>query len=119
MKSIALALAAIIATTTAAWAAPAPLALTYTQLVEIVQSATDDPGVLKDLAGAHIVLDLRPSAIPPHFIAINNAHGLAFTCQPGFETFAGGPVAATLISYELGNDGRDFVKLDGCTGQER
>lgn len=120
MKSICLAFAAIIATTTAAWATPAPATpLTYTQLFEIVQSASDDPRTLKSLAGAHIVLDLRPSAIRPHFIAINNAHGIAFTCQLGFESFAGGPVTATLIAYEPGEDGRDHVTLTGCTAQER
>ena len=119
MKSIALALAAIIATTTTAWAAPAPLALTHTQLLEIVQHASDDPSTLKSLAGAYSVLDLRSSTAPPYFIAAGNVHGVAFICQPGFENFEGGPVTATLISYELGQDGRDFVKLGGCTGLER
>lgn len=117
MKSIALALAAIIATTSSAWAAPAPL--TYTQLLEIVQSASDDPGTLKDLVGSHLVIDLRPGTTHPYFAAAGDRRGLAFTCQDGFGDFAGGPVTATLIAYEPGQDGRDFVKLDGCTGLER
>lgn len=120
MKSIRLALASILATTAAAWAAPAPAtSLTHTQLIAIVQSANDDPGVLRDLAGAHIVLDLRPGIAYPYFAAAEDRHGIAFICQTGFEDFAGGPVAATVIRYELGEGGRDFVKLDGCTGQER
>ena len=117
MKSIFLALASILAVTSSAWSAPAPL--THTQLLEIVQHATDDPGTLKNLAGAHIVLDLRPSNTHPHFVAAGHVHGLAFICQTGFENFSGGPIAATLINYERGEDGRDFVKLGGCTPQER
>ena len=117
MKSIALALAAIIATSSSAWAAPVPLA--YTQLAEIVRNASDDPGTLKSLAGAHLVIDLRPGTTHPHFVAAEDRHGLAFTCQDGFENFGGGPVTATLIKYELGEDGRDFVNLSACTPQER
>ena len=117
MKSIFLALASILAVTSSAWSAPAPL--THTQLLEIVQHATDDPGTLKNLAGAHIVLDLRPSNTHPHFVAAGHVHGLAFICQSDFEGFAGGPVTATLISYEPGEDDRDHVKLSGCTAQER
>ena len=119
MKSIALALAAILATTAAAWSAPTPLALTHTQLLEIVLNASDDPSTLKSLAGAYLVLDLRPSTKYPYFVAAGHVHGLAFICQPGFENFAGGPVTATLVSYEPGEDGRDFAKLGGCTALER
>ena len=120
MKSIALALASILSVTSAAWATPAPATpLTHSQLVEIVQSASDDPGTLKDLAGAHIVLDLRPGTTYPYFAAAGDRHGIAFICQVGFETFAGGPVTATVIRYEPGEDGRDFVSLAACTPLER
>ena len=44
---------------------------------------------------------------------------MAFICQVGFEDFVGGPVTATVIRFEPGEDGRDFVKLDACTGLER
>ena len=117
MKSTALALASILSITSAAWSAP--ITLTNDQLVEIVQHATDDPRTLKDLAGAHIVLDLRPSTAHPYFIAAGNVHGVAFICQTGFENFEGGPVTATVVRYEPGQDGRDHVMLDGCTGLER
>ena len=119
MKSIALALAAILATTSAAWSAPASAPLTYTHLLEIVQSATDDPGTLRDLVGAHLAPDLRPSAIKPYFISAGDASGPAFACQDEFEGFEGGPVTATLIAYEPGDDRRDHVTLTGCTTQER
>ncbi|MEP6588927.1 MAG: hypothetical protein ABJA84_09260 [Polaromonas sp.] len=118
MKSIALALAAIIATTSSAWATPAT-PLTYSQLVEIVHNANDDPSTLESLAGTYLVLNLRPSTKYPYFAAAGNVHGLAFICQTGFEDFTGGPVAATLVEYERGEDGRDYVKLGGCTGLER
>ena len=123
MKSIALALAAILSVTSVAWSAPAtspaPLTLTHSQLLEIVQSASDDPGTLKGLAGAHIVIDLRPIPSQPYFAAAKQIHGMAFTCQSDFEDFAGGPVTATLIRFERGEDGRDFIKLGGCTAMER
>lgn len=117
MKSIRLALASILATTTAAWSAPAPVTLTHSQLVEIVRHATDDPRTLKDLAGAHIVIDLRPGTT--HFVAAEDRHGLAFTCQDGFENFGGGPVTATVVKYEPGENNRDYVALGACTPQER
>ena len=44
---------------------------------------------------------------------------MAFICQVGFETFAGGPVTATLVQYERGEDARDYVKLNGCNPLER
>lgn len=120
MKSIALALASILAVTASAWAAPASAtSLTHTQLLEIVRNANDDPITLKSLAGAHLVIDLRPSNTYPYFVAAGGIHDMAFICQTGFETFAGGPVTATVIRYERGEDGRDFVKLDACTGLER
>lgn len=119
MKSIFLALAVILATTAAAGAAPAPLAVTHSDLVEIVQRAYGDPRTTRGFVGAHLALDLRPGAAYPYFVAAGDRHGIAFICQVGFEDFDGGPVAATLVSYEPGEDGRDFVKLDGCTGQER
>ena len=120
MKSIFLALAAILATTATAWAAPAPapLALTHSQLVAIVH-ADVDPNSVPGFVGAHIALDLRPSAIQPHFVAAGHVHGTAFICQSGFDGFDGGPVAATLVAYEPGEDGRDFVNLTGCTPLER
>ena len=121
MKSIALALAAILATTSAAWAttAPAPITLTHNQLIELVQRAEGDPHTTRGFVGAHIALDLRPISGQPFFAAVGNVLGLVFICQNGFEDFGGGPVAATLSSYERGEDGRDFVKLDGCTALER
>lgn len=119
MKSTALALASILSVTSAAWSAPAPSPLTYTHLAEIVQSASDDPRILKSLVGAHLVLDLRPDATHPHFVAAENIHGMAFICQSDFGDFAGGPVAATVIKFEPGEDDRDHVKLSGCTTQER
>lgn len=123
MKSIAFAFAAIIATTTAAWSAPAtapaPLTLTHSQLVEIVQRADGDPRTTRGFIGAHLVLDLRPIPKQPYFVTAGNVHGLAFICQTGFENFEGGPVTATLVQYERGEDSRDYIKLDGCTGQER
>ena len=119
MKSIVSAFAAILATTATAWFTPAPFALTHSQLIEIVHNANDDPGTLKSIAGAHIVTDLRPSAIRTHFIAAGNVLGMALICQSDFGDFAGGPVAATLLSYEHGEDARDFVKLSGCTSMER
>ncbi|WP_041377667.1 hypothetical protein [Polaromonas naphthalenivorans] len=119
MKSIVLAFAAVIATTATAWATPTPITLTHTQLTEIVQSASDDTGTLKSLAGVHLVIDLRPGAMYPYFVAADNVHGLAFICQVGFEDFGGGPVTATVIRYERGEDGRGYVKLDACTPQER
>ena len=121
MKSITLAFVAVLATTTSAWSAPAsaPLTLTHSQLIEVVQRASGDPQTTRGFVGAHLVLDLRPSTKHPYFVAAGNAHGLAFICQSGFEGFAGGPVAATLVEYERGEDGRDYVKLAGCTGLER
>lgn len=119
MKSIALAFAAILATTSAAWSAPAPSPLTHTQLLEIVRNANDDPITLKSLAGAHLVIDLRPSNTYPYFISSGHANGIAFICQTAFEDFGGGPVTATLVQYERGEDARDYVKLDACTPQER
>ena len=119
MKSTALTLASILSVTSAAWPAPAPITLTHTQLIAIVQSANDDPGVLRDLAGVHVVLDLRPSTKYPYFVAAGGIHDMAFICQVGFEDFVGGPVTATVIRFEPGEDGRDFVKLDACTGLER
>ena len=121
MKSIALAFAAILATTASAWAtpAPAPLTLTHSQLVEIVRRAEGDPHNVRGFIGAHIALDLRPISGQPFFAAAGNVHGLAFICQNDFEDFAGGPVAATIVEYGRGEDGRDFVKLDACTALER
>ena len=119
MKSIRLALASILATTASAWAAPAPLTLTHSQLVEIVQHADPDLNALHGFVGAHLIIDLRPIPSQPYFAAAGHQHGIAFTCEIGFGDFAGGPVTATLISYELGEDGRDFVKLGGCTALER
>lgn len=119
MKSIRLALASILTTTASAWATPAPLTLTYIQLVDIVQHADADLSTIPGFVGAHLTLDLRPSAIHPYFIASGHAHGLTFICQTGFETFAGGPVTATVIRFERGEDARDYVKLDACTALER
>ena len=121
MKSIALALAAIIATTSAAWSAPAPapITLTHSQLVQIVQRAEGDPHTVRGFVGANLVLDLRPIPGQPFFAYAGNPHGIAFVCQIGFEGFAGGPITATLVEYERGEDGPDFVKLDGCTALER
>ena len=121
MKSIALALAAILATTSAAWAtpAPAPLTLTHDQLIQIVQRAGGDPLTVRGFVGAHIALDLRPIPGQPFFAFAGTPHGIAFICENGFENFAGGPVAATLVSYERGEDGRDFVKLGACNQLER
>jgi hypothetical protein len=121
MKSIALVFAAIIATTASAWAtpAPSPTSLTHSQLIEIVQHADADVNIIPGLVGAHLLLDLRPSTKHPYFVAADNVHGIAFICQVGFEDFAGGPVAATVIGHERGEDGRDYVKLNGCTGLER
>lgn len=118
MKSIRLALASILATTAAAWANPAP-ATPLTQLAEIVRNANDDPGILMGLAGAHIVIDLRSGTTYPYFVAAEDRRGIAFICQVGFEDFAGGPIAATVIRYERGEDARDYVKLDACTALER
>lgn len=121
MKSLHLALASILATTATAWAttAPAPITLTHSQLVEIVRRANGDPHTTRCFVGAHLVLDLREIPNQPFFAFAGNPHGIAFTCQAGFEDFAGGPVSATLISYERGEDGCDFVKLGACTAQER
>lgn len=121
MKSIALALASILAITASAWAAPAstPLTLTHSQLVEIVQNADADLSALPGFVGAHIVLDLRKIPLQPYFAAAGHPHGLVFTCQISFEDDGGGPVTATLLNYEVSEDGRDFVKLGGCTALER
>lgn len=118
MKSITLALAAILATTSAAWATPVPLTLTHSQLAGIVHSDID-PHTVPGFIGAHLVLDLRKIPLQPYFAAASDLHGIAFTCQIGFEDDGGGPVTATLVSYEVGEDGRDYVKLDGCTALER
>lgn len=121
MKSIALAFAAVLATTTAAWSAPAPapITLTHSQLVEIVQRAEGDPHTVRGFVGANLVLDIRPIPGQPFFAFAGTPHGIAFICENGFENFAGGPVAATLVSYERGEDGRDFVKLGACNQLER
>ena len=119
VASIAASVAAILATTAIAWAEPSPITLTHSQLIEIVQNADADLNSIPGFAGAHLVLDLRPILKQPYFAAAGHPHGIAFTCQVGFGDFGGGPVAATLINFELGEDGRDFVKLDGCTGMER
>ena len=121
MKSIALALASILTITASAWSAPAPapISLTHSQLVQIVQRADGDPHTARGFVGAHLVLDLRQISGQPFFAAFGNPHDIAFICQAGFEDFAGGPVTATLVEYERGEDGRDYVKLDGCTALER
>jgi hypothetical protein len=116
MKSIALALVAVLAVTSAAWSEAATLR--HSQLVSIVD-ADIDPNTFPGFVGANIVLDLRKIPLQPYFAAASDHHGIAFTCQTDFADFAGGPVAATLVSYERGEDGRDFVKLGGCTAQER
>lgn len=123
VKSIAFALASILATTAAAWAAPAQvpptLTLTHRQLVDIVHHVDGDPNTIPGFIGAHLDLDLRQIPKQPYFVAAKDPHGIAFTCQVGFGDFGCGPVAATLVSYERGEDARDFVKLDACTPQER
>ena len=119
MKAIGIAFAAILATTSASWSAPAPITLTHSQLVEIVQRADGDPRTTRGFIGAHLVLDLRPSTKYPYFVAAGGIHDMAFICQVGFETFAGGPVTATLVQYERGEDARDYVKLNGCNPLER
>ena len=120
MKSFIIAFAAVLATTSSAWATPAQPTLTHSQLVEIVRRAEGDPHTVRGFVGANLVLDLRPIAAQPFFAFAGDQHGIAFICQTDFEEgFAGGPVAATLVSYELGEDGRDFVKLGGCTAMER
>ena len=117
MKSIATAFAAILVTTSAAWSAS--LTLTHSQLVDIVQHADADLSTLPGFVGAHLVLNLRKIPLQPYFAAADDQHGIVFTCQIGFESGGGGPVTATLVSYEIGEDGRDFAKLDGCTSLER
>ena len=122
MTSIAFAFSAVLATTTAAWSAPAPtpITLTHSQLTEIVQRAEGDPHTVRGFLGANLVLDLRPITGQPFFVAEGYTHGIAFICQNDFEEgFAGGPVTATLLSYERGEDSRDFVRLNGCTALER
>ena len=121
MTSIAFAFSAVLATTTAAWSAPAPtpITLTHSQLTEIVQRAEGDPHTVRGFLGANLVLDLRPITGQPFFVAEGYTHGIAFICQAGFEDFAGGPITATLVEFERGEDGRDFVKLGACTALER
>ena len=119
MKSIALAFAAVLATTSAAWSAPAPITLTHSQLFEIVQRAEGDPDTTRGFVGAHLTLDLRPIQNQPFFAFAGDQHGIAFICQPDFESSSGGPITVTLVEYERGEDGRDFVKLNGCTALER
>jgi hypothetical protein len=119
MKSIAFAFSAVLATTTAAWSTSAPLTLTHNQLVEIVQRAEGDPYTVRGFVGAHLALDLRPIPGQPFFAFAGTPHGIVFICQNDFSDFAGGPIKATLSSTERGEDGRDFVKLAGCTAQER
>lgn len=123
MKSIALALASILAATSAAWAIPAPLTLTHGQLIEIVQRTGRDPHSQPGFVGAHLTLDLRPG-IYPYFAAAGDPRGEAFICQPGFENFAGGHVTATILKYEHGEyahgeDFRDYVTLSDCNALER
>ena len=117
--TIAASVAAILATTTIAWAEPSPATLTYSQLAKVVQHADADLNAVPGFVGANLKFDLRPIPKQPYFAAAIDPHGIAFTCQKDFVDFAGGPVAATLVSYERGADGRDHVKLDGCTAQER
>ena len=121
MKKIAIAFAAVLATTAIAWAtpAPAPSTLTHNQLVEIVQRAGGDPLTTRGFVGARVALDICPIPGQPFFAAEGNAHGIAFVCQTDFENGAGGLVTATLSSFERGEDGRDFIKLDDCTQVER
>lgn len=71
MKLFHLALAAILATTAAAWATPtpAPISLTHSQLVKIVQHADANLNSLPGFVGAHLVLDIRPIPSQPYFAA--------------------------------------------------
>ena len=116
MKSIALLFAAVLVTTTSAWAV-SPAQLDYKQLTEIIRIADGNTYAANGVIGASITADLRP--IHPYFYAAGDKHGPVFICQSGFEDFTGGPVKATLAHYQLSEDDPDVFMLFGCTAQER
>lgn len=107
MKSIVL--ASILAVTPAAWATPTPtpLALTHGQLVEIVHHADADLNTAPGFVGALLIFELCSSNTHPYFVAAEDRRGIAFIYQTDLEGLAGGPVAATLVSYECREDACD------------
>lgn len=113
MKSTALALAAILATTANAWATS--VEMSYDDLIVVVQRASHDPVQVHGLLGSSVDLDLRPNSKKPYYRALSAEDGLVFICQTSFDDFAGGPIKATLSKFELGDDGADFLTLSGCT----
>jgi len=93
--------------------------LSYEQLSGAVQLAEHDVYNLSGFIGASVSLDLRPIRGQSYFASATDPQGIAFVCPVSFTDFTGGPVKATIARFEFGEGSRDFIKLDGCTPQER
>jgi hypothetical protein len=101
-------------------AAPMPVGqFNYEQLSSAVRLAEHDVYNLSGFIGAAVSLDLRPIRGQSYFASATDPQGIAFVCPISFTDFTGGPVKDTIDKFEFGEDRRDFIKLDGCTPQER
>ena len=93
--------------------------LNYEQLSAAVKQSNRTSNELSGLAGTHLTLDLRSVSGQPYLASSADLQGMAFICQNELTNFTGGPVNATLLRYEMGEDRHDLVTLDGCTPLER
>ena len=93
--------------------------LNYEQLSAAVKQSDRTSNELSGLAGTPLTLDLRSTSGRPYLASSADLHGMTFICQNELTDFTGGPVNATLLKYEMGDDRRDLVTLEGCTQLER
>lgn len=115
MKTIIASLAAVLAITTAAWAAPVEqvpaekAALSYKDLVKATRAAT--PGTLLD---RRVRINIQPFGRGSDAFYVNEKDMIGFVCNTKSAGFTGGVVEATIVGYENQEDAGEFYTLGNC-----
>ena len=114
MKTIIASIAAVLAITTAAWAAPAQQVpaekstLSYPELVKAT-----DAGIPLTLVNRRVRLDIKPFGRGSDAYYVNKKDTIGFVCKTKAVGFKGGIVEATIVGYENPGEG-EFFTLANC-----